>query len=79
MATVQDRRQDNAPGKYYIDDTCDYCEVCLDEAPNNIKKSDCGEYSIIFKQPENSAELRDIRNAIVICPNEAIGDDGDDE
>ena len=78
MATVEDRQYDNAPGTFYIDNTCDFCEVCLDEAPNNIRKSSHGEYSIIFKQPENVEETKDTRNAIAICPNESIGDDGDE-
>lgn len=77
MATAAERRPDNAPGKFYIDNTCDYCEVCLDEAPNNLKKSDNGEYSIVCKQPENEEEEQDLRNAIETCPSESIGDDGD--
>lgn len=78
MATFEDRWQDNASGQFYIDNTCDFCEVCMDEAPNNIKESGNGEYSIIFKQPVSEDERKDLRNAIAICPQEAIGDDGDD-
>lgn len=77
MANADTRRPDNAPGKFYIDDTCDYCEVCLDEAPNNLKKSDNGDYSIVCKQPENDDEVQALRNAMDVCPSESIGDDGE--
>lgn len=76
MPNPAERWDDNAPGKFYIDKTCDYCEVCMDEAPDNIKPAESGDHCIVFKQPENEQEEEALRNAMGVCPSESIGDDG---
>ena len=62
----------NAEGKYWIDQNlCVACQVCIGEAPNNIRfDSDAGK-SYVFKQPESAEELHALSEAIILCPVEA--------
>ncbi len=76
MAELSEKWEDNAPGKYYIDQNCTLCAVCVDIAPKNIKESDDGDHCIVFKQPENDEEIEAMKESIEECPTEAIGDDG---
>jgi ferredoxin len=62
-------------GKYYVDnDVCMFCEACVREAPNHFAVDDL---SYVFRQPETPEEEEDCRRAMLACPLEAIGDDGD--
>ncbi len=70
----------NTKGKYYINqDYCFWCATCEYVAPNNFKvdsgNADFGAY--VFKQPENSEEEDNCREALNSCPHEAIHDDGE--
>jgi len=76
MADVNEKWQDNAAGKYYIDQNCTMCAVCVDIAPNNVKESDDGDHCVVFKQPGNAEEEEALKEAIGECPTEAIGGDG---
>lgn len=76
MADKNDRWEDNVPGKYYIDKSCTFCMVCIDEAPKNIAESDDGDHCFIAKQPENADEEEQMRAAMDGCPTESLGDDG---
>lgn len=68
---------ENVPGKWYVDDTCTPCHVCLDEAPQLLKYNDDETYVYFFKQPENAEEEAAGQAALEICPTGAIGNDGD--
>jgi ferredoxin len=76
MANKVEKWEENVPGKYFIDQNCDNCALCVTEAPNNIRESEDGDHSYVFKQPENEEEEKAMREAIDSCPTEAIGDDG---
>ncbi len=77
MADKNDRWEDNVPGKYYIDKSCTFCMVCMDEAPNNIAESDDGDHCFISKQPANAEEVEQLKAALEGCPTESLGDDGE--
>ncbi len=77
MADKANRYDDNADGKYYIDEECTACGVCQDEAPDNIKMTDDESHAIVFKQPDGDEEIEAMQSAIDGCPSEAIGDDGE--
>jgi ferredoxin len=69
---------ESAPGKFYIDtDVCTCSAACEIEAPKNIKIDDVELTAYVFKQPENADELEALKNAIWVCPVEAVVDDGD--
>ena len=68
---------ENVPGPWYVDNTCTPCRVCLDEAPQLLKWNDDETYVYFFKQPEGEEELAAAENAMAICPQNAIGNDGE--
>lgn len=76
MADVDDKYEDNAAGKYYVDSQCIDCDVCRETAPNNFTRNDDGGYSFVYKQPANEEEEDQCAEAMEACPVEAIGDDG---
>lgn len=77
MADKENRYEDNAPGKYYVDDACIDCDVCRQTAPDNFEQNEDGGYSYVHKQPENPEEEDQCQEAKEACPVEAIGDDGE--
>ncbi len=76
MALLADKLDDNKPGKFYVDRECIDCDVCRDTAPDNFTRNDENGYSYVYKQPESPKELELCDEAIMFCPVEAIGDDG---
>lgn len=77
MADPTTKHPDNVPGKYYVDQSCSFCTVCIDEAPDNIRASDGEDHAIVFKQPSNPEEEEAMRAAMEGCPTESIGDNGE--
>ncbi|MDR0534223.1 MAG: ferredoxin [Verrucomicrobiales bacterium] len=76
MADASRKLPENVPGKWYVDDTCTPCHVCLDEAPMLLKYNDDQSYVFFFKQPSNPEEEDAAVRALDICPTGAIGNDG---
>ena len=76
MADVDSKYEDNAPGKFYVDEECIDCDLCRETAPNCFNRNDDGGYSFVTKQPEGEEEEELCREAMEGCPVEAIGDDG---
>ena len=79
MADPKDRVEENVPGTYYVDVTCIDCDVCRDTAPDNFTRSDEKGYSYVCKQPKTEDERALCEEALVSCPVEAIGNDGEDK
>ena len=78
MADKNDKYPDNAPGKFYVDRECIFCNVCVAAAPKNFKISDDGTHDVVYKQPENEEEEGECLEAMDMCPVYAIGDDGEE-
>lgn len=76
MADITAKLPENVPGAWYVDNTCTPCRVCLDEAPQLLKYNDEETYVYFYKQPEGDEELAAAENAMAICPQNAIGSDG---
>jgi len=77
MADKNNKLPENVPGKWYVDDTCTPCRVCLDEAPSLLKYTENESAVYFFKQPEGDEEETAAQAAMDICPTQAIGNDGD--
>jgi len=60
MAFREDKFEDNVPGKFYVDSTCIFCNVCIQAAPNNFAVSKHGAHDYVYKQPETDEELDEI-------------------
>ena len=81
MADNSIRLAENAPGPWFVDDTCTPCHVCLDEAGPasgfSLLQYNADETKVFFtKQPESPEELAAAQRALEICPTNAIGSDG---
>ena len=77
MAELANRYEDNARGKYYVDDQCLDCDLCRETAPTVFKRNDAGGYSYVARQPETEEEKTQCEESFEGCPMEAIGNDGD--
>ena len=77
MADKTRKLPENVPGKWYVDDACTPCRVCLDEAPQLLKYRDDESAVYFYKQPENEEEESAAQRAMDVCPTLAIGNDGD--
>lgn len=77
MADKTRKYTDNAPGRFYVDETCIDCDACRQTAPDNYDRNEEGGYSYLSKQPETEAEVEACIDAMDGCPVEAIGDDGE--
>ena len=75
MAEKENKYEDNAEGKFYVDEECIVWNLCRETAPDNFTNHEDG-YSYVHKQPENEEEESLCAQALEECPVEAIGDDG---
>ena len=55
MADIDDKFPENVPGKYYVDEECIDCDACSEAAPDFFGRNDEKGYSLVCKQPEDSA------------------------
>lgn len=76
MADKDAKTAENVAGKYYIDDSCGACQVCISLAPDNIQMTDDDDHAFICKQPANDEEIAAMADAIDSCPDDSIGSDG---
>jgi ferredoxin len=76
MADVTDKVEDNTEGAFFVDSQCIDCNLCRDLAASNFKQNEDAGYSFVYKQPENSEEIEQCKEALESCPVEAIGSDG---
>ena len=77
MADIDNKYEDTAKGKYYVDEECIDCDLCRETAPNCFTRNDDGGYSFVTSQPDNEEDEELCREAMEGCPVEAIGDDGE--
>ena len=68
---------ENAPGKFYVMDSCDGCGICFSVALQNFMYNNDATYYYIYQQPVDEREESDIRQAMLVCPQDCIKDDGE--
>ena len=76
MAEIEEKLEQNVPGKYYVDSSCTDCEACNDTAPDLFARDEDEGYSYVCKQPTTPEEEELMVEALEGCPTESIGDDG---
>jgi ferredoxin len=76
MATCANKVPENVRGRYYVDTSCIYCELCTKTAPNHFKEINKMGWAAVFKQPETPEEEKACREAKDGCPTASIGNDG---
>ena len=77
MANKDDKYEDNAAGKFFVDTQCIDCDVCRVTAPANFKRNEEKGYSYVFKAAETPEEEAQCQESLDSCPVEAIGNDGE--
>lgn len=64
----------SVPGRYFVDESCIYCELCVALAPGNFAYVSDGGFACVSKQPSTETELDQVAEALEACPTESIGD-----
>src|SRR5262245_4157697 len=71
MASPQRSYPSNAPGDFFVDDTCIDCDLCRQIAPGVFAEE--SDHSIVYRQPDSKAEKHRAGMALVACPTGSIG------
>jgi glyoxylase-like metal-dependent hydrolase (beta-lactamase superfamily II)/ferredoxin len=71
MAQIDERLPQNVEGEFYVDASCIDCDACRQIAPASFREY-AGK-SIVYRQPQNPAELHCALMALVACPTASIG------
>lgn len=66
----------NAPGPYYVDDSCIDCDLCRSTSPRHFVRDEEAGFSIVRIQPVTAEEFAEAEEARLACPTESIGNDG---
>jgi len=77
MSDLNQRTPENVPGRYYVDDTCIDCGLCPSTLPACFIRQDEKQYSYVFRQPVTPEELALDEEALLHCPSDSIGHDGE--
>lgn len=73
MARLAARLEENAPGAFFVDDSCIDCDACRQIAPATFARSRRHGMSYVAAQPAGAdAEARALA-AVVTCPTASIG------
>lgn len=73
MADNKNKWPDNAPGKFFVDDSCIACDACVLSAPDNFEMNENDGHAFVKIQPRNSQEEESCKEAMDCCPVESIG------
>jgi glyoxylase-like metal-dependent hydrolase (beta-lactamase superfamily II)/ferredoxin len=73
VAKLLARLPENAPGEYFVDETCIDCATCRIVAPSVFAASRSSGMSFVRSQPVDEAGARRASMALVACPTSSIG------
>jgi glyoxylase-like metal-dependent hydrolase (beta-lactamase superfamily II)/ferredoxin len=73
VARISARLSENAPGDFFVDDSCIDCETCRIVAPRTFARSDRLGLSIVRRQPASPEDELRAAMALVSCPTSSIG------
>ncbi len=71
MADPAKRRQENEPGRFFVDETCIDCDTCRWMLPSVYDR--VNGKSAVVRQPEGDDEELAALKAVVACPTASIG------
>ena len=74
MADPSEKHDANVEGRYYVDLTCIYCDLCREIAPTIFAEFENSGFAYVFSQPDTEVELALAQEALEGCPTESIGD-----
>jgi ferredoxin len=73
MADPKHKVPENAPGPYYVDDTCIDCDLCRSLAPHIFVRDDVNAYTYVHHQPATPGVMAQADEA---RSTDTIGNDG---
>jgi len=80
MSDLNERFEQNVPGKYYITKSCIGCTLCSEIAPEYFMENTDAELAVghcyVYNQPETKAEISICEEAMDVCPADAIRNNG---
>jgi glyoxylase-like metal-dependent hydrolase (beta-lactamase superfamily II)/ferredoxin len=71
MANANRAYAGNAPGDFFVDETCIDCDLCRQIAPSVFKEE--SDHSVVYRQPDRNDETHRAAMALVACPTGSIG------
>ena len=74
MPNPSKKYEKNIEGRYYVDESCIYCDLCRETAPSVFAENKETGNAYVFKQPKTDEEHQLARESIEGCPMESIGD-----
>ena len=77
MADKTSKQPESVPGRWYVDQTCVPCSVCMEEAPMLLKWNADQTHVFFGKQPSTPEEEAAAQKALEVCPTGSIGSDGE--
>ena len=76
MANLALRLPQNAPGAFFVDETCIDCDLCRSTSPAFFSRDDLAGSSYVYRQPLTPEEVAQAEESRLACPSESIGNDG---
>jgi glyoxylase-like metal-dependent hydrolase (beta-lactamase superfamily II)/ferredoxin len=73
MARASLRLPQNAPGEFFVDETCIDCATCRHVAPGVFAYSPAAGMTVVRRQPDGPGETHRAAMALVACPTASIG------
>ncbi|MBI5368128.1 MAG: MBL fold metallo-hydrolase [Planctomycetes bacterium] len=73
MASPARRLGENAPGEFFVDDSCIDCDLCRGLAPEVVARDEGKGQSVVRRQPGTGEERARAAAALVSCPTASIG------
>src|ERR1700691_4654242 len=73
MARLSARLPGNAPGSYFVDDSCIDCAMCRWLAPETFTRDEGVGLSVVRHQPDGKRQQLRAAMALVSCPTSSIG------
>jgi glyoxylase-like metal-dependent hydrolase (beta-lactamase superfamily II)/ferredoxin len=71
VADIAKRLSSNIGENFFVDSTCINCDTCRQLAPQSFLEK--GDYSSVYRQPTNEAEVIQAYQALLACPVGSIG------
>ena len=78
MANNNSKQPLNAPGAFYVDETCIDCDLCRENAPEFFARDEDEGASYVYAQPQSDEDIEKALDALGECPTESIGRDGNE-
>jgi ferredoxin len=76
MAKPTLRLPENAPGSFYVDESCIDCDRCRSDAPAFFHRNDSIGLTVVYRQPASPEEIALAEEALAGCPTDSIGREG---